>query len=200
MIDAATVPAADRLARVVTELFAPAVLVTVLLVVVGWHAYGYSLVGAAWGLAAALFASVIPFALILRGVRSGTLTDHHVGRREQRRTPLLIALGSVAVGLIGLLAFGAERELLAALAAVFIGLIVSLAVTRWWKISVHTDVAASVVAILVAIFGPIMLVTAPVVLVVGWSRVQLGDHTRAQTVVGAVVGALVTWLVFGVLR
>lgn len=190
---------AGRVARAVTEAFAPAVLVSVLLVVVGWHAYGYSPAGAAWGLAAAAFAAIIPFAVILRGVRTGTLTDHHVGRREQRRGPMLIALGCLAAGIIGMIVLGAERELLAALGAVLIGLTVSIAVTSWWKISVHADVTASVVVVLVMVFGPAMLVTAPIVLLVAWSRVHLGDHTATQTAVGAVVGVVVTAPVFSVL-
>lgn len=183
-----------------TEIFAPAVLVTVLLVVIGWHAYGYSLAGAAWGLLAALFASIIPFAVILRGVRSGALTDHHVGRREQRRTPMVIGVGSMAVGIVGLVVLGVERELLATLGAVVCGLIVSILVTRWWKISVHTDVAASVVVVLAEIIGPFALAASPIVLLVAWSRVQLRDHTAAQTVVGGMVGAVVTVGALGVLR
>lgn len=193
-------PMADRIARVVTEAFAPAVLLTVLLVVVGWHAYGDSLVGVAWGLTAALFASVIPFAVILRGVRGGALTDHHIGRREQRRRPLLIGLGSVAVGLVALVALGADRELLAALGAVACSAIVALAVSHWWKVSLHTAGAAGFVVILAEVFGPVMLATAPLVLVVGWSRVQLGDHTPAQVIVGGLVGALVAGLTFAALR
>lgn len=194
------VPVADRVARVVTEVFAPAVLLTLLLVVVGWHAYGDRLVGVAWGLTAALFASVIPFAVILRGVRGGALTDHHIGRREQRRRPLLIGLGSVAVGLVALVALGADRELLATLGAVACSAIVALVVSHWWKVSLHTAGAAGFVVILAQVFGPAMLVTTPLVLVVGWSRVQLGDHTPAQVIVGAVVGALVAGLAFVALR
>src|SRR5690349_10555482 len=77
----------DRVAKLVTEVFAPAILVTILLVLVGWQAYGYSLAGAGWGVATALFTSVIPFLAILGGVRLGKLTDHHIVLREQRRLP-----------------------------------------------------------------------------------------------------------------
>lgn len=193
-------PAADRVARLVTEIFAPAVLVAVLLVVVGWHAYDYSLAGVAWGLAAALFASVIPFAVILRGVRQGTLSDHHIGRREQRRGPLLIALACLVAGLAGMVVLGAEWELLAALGAGACGLVVSMLVNNWWKMSVHTGVAAGAVVVFMEIYGPVVLVTVPLVFLVAWSRVRLGDHTVAQTVVGGVAGALVAGLAFAVLR
>lgn len=191
---------ADRLARVVTEILAPAVLLAVLLVLVGWHAYGESLAGLVWGMSAALFASIIPFAVILRGVRSGELTDHHVGRREQRRTPLLVGLGSVAIGLVVLIVLGVERELLAALAAVACLAAVVTTISHWWKVSLHAAGAAGFVVILAQVYGPAMLLTLPLVFLVGWSRVQLGDHTPTQVVAGGVVGALVAGLAFAALR
>jgi membrane-associated phospholipid phosphatase len=44
-----------------------------------------------------------------------------------------------------------------------------------------------------------LLVTAPLVVLVGWSRVRLADHTPAQVVVGAMVGATVAGGVFSAL-
>lgn len=191
---------AARTARLLTEVLAPAVVISLLLLVVGWHAYDSSLAGLGWGMAAALFGSIIPFAVILRGVRSGTLSDRHVGRREQRRTPLIIGLASVSVGIAALVVLGAARELLAALGAVLIGGFVSMAVNTRWKMSIHTDVASSAVAILAMIYGWVALVATPLVVLVAWSRVRLRDHTIPQTIVGGVLGALVTGVAFGLLR
>jgi membrane-associated phospholipid phosphatase len=46
--------------------------------------------------------------------------------------------------------------------------------------------------------GPALLAT--VVAAVGWSRVRLKDHTTPQVVTGTVIGALVSGVVFGLLR
>jgi membrane-associated phospholipid phosphatase len=66
--------------------------------------------------------------------------------------------------------------------------------------SVHSAVAAGSVAILALVFGPLLLATAPLVALIGWSRVRLGDHTLAQVLVGAGVGAVVAASVFSLLR
>ncbi|MGB2571433.1 phosphoesterase PA-phosphatase [Micromonospora citrea] len=190
---------ATRLARLVTELTAPAVLVSVLTLVVGWRAAGGAH-GLAWGLLATLFASGIPFAYILGGVRRGRLTDHHVGVREQRRVPLLFGLASAAAGLALLAALGAPRPVLALVAAGVVGLVVAVAVSHWWKMSIHTAVAAGAVVVLVLTLGPRLLVVAPLPVLAGWSRVRLRDHTVPQVVVGGVVGAAVAGLVFAALR
>jgi len=189
-----------RVARVVTEVFAPAVLVSVLLVLLGVHSEHGVVRGLGLGVVAALFESVLPYLYILRGVRNGSLTDRHVGDHRQRRGPLLVGLGSVLAGFAVLLAAGAGRELLAAVVAGGVGLVVAMAVNHWWKMSIHAAVAAGAAVILVLVYGWWLVAAAPLVGVVGWSRVRLGDHTAGQVVVGSVVGALVAGGVFSGLR
>jgi len=58
----------DRLARVLTEVFAPVVLTIGLLLVVGAASTLNPLVGLAWGILAALFVGVIPYAFLLLGI------------------------------------------------------------------------------------------------------------------------------------
>ncbi|RZT81920.1 PAP2 superfamily protein [Micromonospora violae] len=189
-----------RLARLVTELTAPAVLVSLLILTVSWHSARRPGQGLAWGLLATLFVTGIPFAYIVGGVRRGRLTDHHVGRREQRRAPLLVGLGSVAAGLALLAVFGAPRPVLALAVAGLVGLVVAVSVSHWWKMSIHSAVAAGTLVILTLTFGTRLVVAAPLLAVVGWSRVRLRDHTVAQVVAGAALGALIAAGVFGPLR
>ncbi|MBM0235776.1 phosphatase PAP2 family protein [Micromonospora sp. STR1_7] len=189
-----------RVARLVTELTAPAVLVSLLIFTVSWHSAPRTGHGLAWGLLATLFVTGIPFAYIVGGVRRGRLTDHHVGRREQRRVPLLIGLGSVTAGLALLAVLGAPRPVLALGVAGLVGLVVAVTVSHWWKMSIHSAVAAGTLVILALIFGSRLLFAAPLLAVVGWSRVRLRDHTVPQVLAGGTFGALVGGVVFGLLR
>ena len=54
--------------------------------------------------------------------------------------------------------------------------------------------------ILTLVFGPAALILTPLVVLVAWARVAVHDHTPAQTVAGAVLGALVAASVFSLLR
>jgi hypothetical protein len=190
----------QRVARWLTEAFAPAVLVSVLLVLLGGHSEPSLARGLALGAVAALFESVLPFLYVLRGVRTGRLSDHHLGDHRQRRGPLLVGLVSVVTGFAVLFAAHAHRELLAAVFAGGVGLVVAAAVNHWWKMSIHAAVAAGSVVILVLVYGWPMLVTAPLVGAIGWSRVALKDHSVAQVVVGTALGAAVAGGVFSALR
>ena len=193
-------PARRRLARLVTEALAPTHLAAVLSLVVAWHSATTAGQALTWGLVTALFASVIPFALVLHRVRRGQLTDHHVGVLEQRRTPLLMGLASVLVGLVLLMGLHASPEMLALLVSMVAGLVVSLLFSLRWKISIHSGVAMGTIVILALVFGPALLALSPLGGVIGWARVELGDHTPAQVAVGAGVGATVAALVFSLLR
>ncbi len=192
--------ARQRLARLVTEIFAPAPTVALLLLLVAWHSAPTPGDALKWGLLAALFASILPFLYILRGVRRRQFTDHHVGVRAQRPLPLAIGIVSVIVGLLLLVLLGAPRELAALVGAMVAGLGTSILVTLFWKLSIHAAVTAGAVVVLVLVFGPALVVLVPLVAFVGWARVELGDHTAAQAVAGVALGATVAALVFTLLR
>jgi hypothetical protein len=190
----------DRVAHVVSEVLAPAVLVGALLIAVGWHAGEQAGVSRWWGLPGAVFAAAIPLAYVLRGVRQGRLTSHHIPERAHRRVPLLFGIASVAVGLTLLILLDAPREVIALLAAGGAGLVVFTVVTLWWKMSIHAGVAGGTAMVLVVVYGPVALIAAPFALLSCWARVRLSAHTPAQVVAGALVGTAIAGTVFPLLR
>ncbi|GIJ21976.1 phosphoesterase PA-phosphatase [Micromonospora lutea] len=204
MLDALDSPSrsvSTRIARVVTEAFAPALLAAAMPVVVALRTSTPAVgSGLGWALVGALFCSVIPNGLIWWQVRQGRLSDHHIRVREQRRTPLVYGLVSVLIGLALLVGFQAPRPVIAMVVVMFgLGLAVTL-VNLVWKLSIHAAVAAGSAAVLVIVFGPKLLVAAPVVVLVGWSRVELRDHTVGQVIAGTVAGLLVAVPIFLLLR
>jgi membrane-associated phospholipid phosphatase len=189
-----------RLARLATEVLAPAPTVAVLLLLVAWRSAPTPGEALKWGGLAALFASLVPFGYILRGVRRRRLTDRHVRVRAQRPVPLLAGIGSVLVGLTLLALWGAPPDLVALVAAMAVGLVTVLLVTLFWKVSIHAAVIAGAVVILVLVFGPWLVLLSPLVALVGWSRVEAGDHSPAQVIVGVLLGGVVAGTVFPLLR
>jgi membrane-associated phospholipid phosphatase len=179
-----------HLARLVTEAMSPVVLIVFVTLIVAVRSAGI-VRGLALGLVAIFFAGGLPYGLVLIGVRRGQLTDHHVSRREQRPRMMAIALASVAVGLLVLRWLDAPRDLFALMAAMVAGLVVALAITSYWKISIHAAAAGGTVASLAMLVSPWWLLLVPLVVLTGWARVVIRDHTPAQVSVGAIVGAVV---------
>jgi hypothetical protein len=169
----------------------------VTVVLIGWHSGGRAGIG--WGLVAALFTAVLPTLFIAYGIRRGRWSDRNVGARRPRLAVLGFSAASVAAGLTLLAAGGAPRLLTGYLAFMLASLAVLAAVTTVWKISIHCAVASGSVTILALSFGWLVwLAYAPVALL-GWSRVELEDHTVAQVVAGAVLGAGAAALAYAVL-
>ena len=112
----------------------------------------------------------------------------------------MYGLVSVLVGLALLIGFRAPRPVIAMVVVMFgLGLAVTL-VNLVWKLSIHAAVAAGSGAVLVIVFGAKFLLAAPAVVLVGWSRVVLRDHTVGQVIAGTVAGLVVAVPIFLLLR
>ncbi|MER5183283.1 hypothetical protein ABT009_33880 [Streptomyces sp. NPDC002896] len=194
-----TAPRERRSARLVTEVLAPANLVIGVLLVIGWHSTN-SLQGVGWGLLAGAFCGGLPISYIVYGVRRGRWTDKHLKIRSQRWVPLFVTLGSVLIGTGLLLALDAPREVIALVLSMIAGLLLTMAVTVWWKVSVHTAVASGVAVVLTVAYGWWAALFFLGVAAVGWSRVSLRDHTTAQVIAGAILGGAAAAVVFAGLR
>jgi membrane-associated phospholipid phosphatase len=199
---AATAPGAGhRLAKIITEVLSPAVIVVLLPFAVAWNATGHALLATVvWALVVAVFYSVLPMVFMVRGARRGKWDGHWVRERERRFVPLLMCLVSALVGLAILLLGDAPRDVIALAWSMITVLLACMLITRWWKVSIHATVAGGSVATVTLIYGWVMLVLVPLVVLVAWSRVVVRDHTFAQVVVGALLGPVVGGVVFVLLR
>ena len=181
-------------------MFSPLLVNAVLLFVIALHRAPSLVVGLKWAAIAITFVTLIPQAIIVLGVRRNRLSDRHVRVRAQRPVLIILALLSIVVGLGILVALHASRELLALLVAMLVGLVVTLLVTLFWKVSLHTSTFAGAVTILVLAFGPASAILYPVVIFIGWARVELGDHRPSQVGTGVLLGIVIASAVFSTLR
>jgi membrane-associated phospholipid phosphatase len=162
------------------------------------HATGTLAGTVLWGAVVSVTGSVIPMAVILRGVRQGKWDDHHVTTREHRLVPLLVTIASVSGGWLIVGLGGAPRQMLALPISFFVSLLVTLGITSGlkWKVSMHSAVASGGVVILAVTFGPWLWSTGILVALIAWSRVALKDHTTGQVIGGVLVGACVGGLLY----
>jgi membrane-associated phospholipid phosphatase len=135
-----------------------------------------------------LLVTTLPVAaLVWVQVQRGAWSDLDVSMRRQRYTlyPFaLVCLGALMYIYYIQGAFYAVQCVAAFVIANVVNSIVNLA----WKISAHATTAAACAALLwhfVPIWGPPAAISA---IIVGWSRVELGRHTRGQVLAGWLVG------------
>ena len=182
--------ARHRLARAVTEVLAPIVQIVVVTLVVSLHAGGFPR-GLLLGLVAVLFAGGIPFTVLMVGIRLGRFSDRHVTRREERPAIFTVGPVSVVVGFLVMRSLDAPPAIYALVVAMVAGVAVTVAVSLFWKISVHTGCAGGSVAVLAILVSPWLVLLAPLVVLVAWSRVVVEHHSVGEVVAGGLVGAAV---------
>lgn len=182
-----------RLARLLTDGLDPKNVITALCLLVGAH-YGWSGVG--WGTLAIFFCAVIPIVFIVATGEKRTFADRHVPERARRMIVIPVIILSVLSCLALMVVGEAPAPLLSMVGAMLATIAAIWPVTKFTKISVHTAVLTGALAMLGLLYGPWWILSAALVPLVAWSRAQLKDHTPAQTVAGAVLGALVAAPVF----
>jgi membrane-associated phospholipid phosphatase len=178
-------------ARILSEVLAPAPIVTALLLVAAVVTAPTRADALRNALIAAVFGALVPLGFVLYQVRRRRFTDHHVSVRRQRPIVFVVAMGSVLVGTGLLLWLGAPRALLGVIVAGIIGIVVCGLITTVWKVSVHAATFTGSVVLLAYLLGPLALVLLAGVPLVAWARVAVGGHTPAEAVGGAAVGGVI---------
>ena len=142
-----------------------------------------------------LFANVLPFTAVWMWVKNKDL-DFDITDKDERTLPLLFGVVSYLIGVITLFIAGAPAAVTVLMFCYFSNALLTIFITFFWKISLHSMGVAGPTAAMVYIFGyPGLLFLFPLIMVM-WSRIYLNKHTPAQVVVGAVSGFVFTWLQF----
>jgi hypothetical protein len=174
------------LARVLSDLFAPAVSVFLICVATGVLGADGLGPGLLWGAVAGLFCAITPMTVIQLAVRRERLTDRHVTRREQRWWVFLMCLASVVIGIVVIAVFHGPRLLLWALATMIVGLIVTGVITALGvKVSMHAFCLTSLIVMLAVLHSPWWLLATLVLLpLLFFARRRLRHHTLFELILG----------------
>jgi membrane-associated phospholipid phosphatase len=140
---------------------------------------------------------VLPvYAVTYLGLRRGHYRHQWVPERERRQGIYLFGVTAAALCLAALYGLGAPREVLATLLAVTLSGFTGMLINRTWKISIHTGGIAGSVTVFSFFFWPYAILTWPLVPLVAWARVVLGEHTVGQVLAGGALASGITALCF----
>ncbi|HET8798351.1 MAG TPA: hypothetical protein VFO89_11725 [Thermoanaerobaculia bacterium] len=126
--------------------------------------------------------------LISRNVRRGRWSDFDVSRRDQRLGLYRAGIPLLLLAAALLLLAGASPRMLRALLAAALLLASGALGHRFLKISMHMMFAAFCAVILVRFHPATAAAVVAFLLLVGWSRLHLGRHTRTEVAVGTLLG------------
>lgn len=180
-------------ARALTDFVDPKNVILALCLLVGMN-YGWNGVG--WAAVAVFFCAAVPIAFIILTEEERSWANRHVPDRARRMVVIPGIIASVLTCLALMVVCHAPEPILSMVGAMLATLAVLWPVTKYTKISFHTSVLSGALAMLGLLYGPWWILSAALIPLVAWSRAQLKDHTPAQTVAGALLGAVVAGPVF----
>lgn len=187
------------LARFISFLFNPLNLLLIvpffLLLRLG-ETINYALV---WTLYTFLFLLAMAF-FIRDRVKKGIFTNMDVSKREQR--PLLFKAGFLfaILYLAGLYYLNGPDILIVITVGVIIGIIISSIINTRLKASMHVAAISALIFTTAIVFSGYYLLLLFLIPLVAWSRLKIKRHTLPETVVGGLLGVLLSLCIYALVK
>lgn len=137
---------------------------------------------------------------VLIGVALGVFSNFDVSKREQRPLVFIFTAFTISCYVLSLLILDGPKILFIAVFAIILGLIVISFVNRWIKASIHVATLTSFLLWMYILYRGYYFLFLLLIALLSWSRVKTKEHTILETVVGSVLGVLLTVIVYAISR
>lgn len=158
--------------------------------------YSYAL---KWAIFSYAFILVVAL-FVIAGVLFGVFSNFDVSKREQR--PLLFSFSAFAAFcyLLSLLILDGPKILFIGFFALVLGLTAIIIINRWIKASIHLATATAVFLFIGIVYKGYFFLLFLLIPLLAWSRVKTKEHTPIETVIGSILGIVITLIVYSISR
>lgn len=184
----------DKLARFISTLFVPPSFTVIVFSIFAIKLETESLQKIITIFVAFLFGFIAPIILFIVFRKRKKIVDLDATIKEERTLPFLISVGFYLVGMLLLIVCNVHIISIAFWFCYISNTLVTILINKHWKISAHAMGAAGPLAAVTYTFGPSALIFFTIVLLVGWSRIQLKVHTLTQVAAGILFAFFSTYL------
>ncbi len=147
-----------------------------------------------------LFFILVFSVFVLLGIEKGYFSDLDVSKRSQRPLLFTVAIALSVIYLTFLFFMKAPEALPIALVGLIFGLICVEFVNRITKVSLHVATIAAFTTALTLGYSPFYILSFVLVPLVAWARIKTHNHTKRQTLIGALMGIAVTVAIYVIFK
>ncbi len=185
-----------RIARVTSNILHPVVTGIALIIIVSFASAASVFDAVKWALIV-IALSILPlFLALIYLVRSKKVDSYSANIRTQRTRLYILAAALSGVGSIIFHFLAAPLELTALFIAGFMSIVIFLLINLRWKLSNHTASIAALAMVAIILYGFWMVPIVVLIPLVVWARAELGSHSLAQGIAGAILTTSIIVLVF----
>ena len=185
-----------RIANLTSNTLSPFVISLVVILLLSLEATRSTLDALKWSLLLIAISILPVYLVVIYLVRKRKLGNHFIAVRRQRTKIYLVASICALAGGAVLFYLEAPPVLLATVVTGLLATVVFMGINLWWKISLHSAFMAASVTTLVMVYGSVAALTAVLLPLVAWARIELEEHSIAQVAVGALLAASIAVVVF----
>ena len=98
--------------------------------------------------------------------------------------------------LLSLVILNGPKILFLAFFALLLGLIVIVIINKWVKASIHVATATAVLLFIGILYKGYYFLFLSLIPLLAWARVKTKEHTLPETIIGSVLGATLTLIVY----
>lgn len=188
---AVPLPRSRKIARWISAIFSPPLVSVFAVILMTEFATGRTSYARAAGYA--VLAIGLPVLFTLWMMHTGRVSDFHITIRKERTRPMIFMILSGIVSWSYLWFTKEHIDILTVFAGIAVlHMLFLLLVTLRWKISGHASTISGLCVFLIAYLGARALPFLLLIPIVIWARVILRRHTLAQSMAGALTGAIFT--------
>ncbi|MCX8010725.1 MAG: hypothetical protein N3A61_06200 [Ignavibacteria bacterium] len=142
---------------------------------------------------------IIPIFVFLIQRKKGNITDNDAVNKEQRNLTFIILIFVYLASSILLYLIDAYSYIVILMIAYSINTLFVLLINQFFKISIHTFTVIGSAAVFWFVSEIVFLLFIFSGLLVGWSRIKLGVHSKSEVFFGMILGFFLTYFEFKIL-
>ncbi len=183
-----------KLARIISTVFVPPSFTIIIFTIFAYTLESEPIKQVLTILTALVFGFVSPIVLFLILRKKGKLADQDASIKEERTIPFLIAIIFYLIGLWVMIKFELNIISIAFWFCYISNTIITIFINKFWKISAHAMGVAGPFSAMVFVFGWVGIILLPVVILVGWARIELKCHTITQVLAGILLASFSVYI------
>jgi hypothetical protein len=146
-----------------------------------------------------IFSYVFVLAVVLFvfvGVMLGFFSNFNISKKEQRPLLALFSAFVIFCYTISLIVLRGPKILFVFVFAMVFSLIVYSIINKWIKASIHVGIATAVFLLIEIAYGGYFFLLLALIPLLAWARVKTKEHSPMETVIGSILGIVITLIVY----
>lgn len=137
---------------------------------------------------------------IREGVKKGVFTNMDVSKREQRPLLFKVSILLAVLYLGGIYYLNGPQILMIITIGVMIGVVLLSIINTRLKASMHVATISALIFVAAVIFSGYYLLLLFLIPLVAWARLKINRHTLPETVVGGLLGVLLSLCIYALVK